>query len=212
MTRGKKSFFESLYESFAENFAEHMPPAQAGPAQPFGFVTDIKDWMGELGRNALPRFGVHMLSHAECEHHISARTMCPNRSVAECVSCGKATCLFHGFVNHEATLICEQCTGESASRQRFREKKPPKARARAQEAPRPKYRAPRGPSFDPERVQALLALGLPPQASFADVQSRFRELASKLHPDKFPEPERKAAGERFAKITQAYETLKAKAA
>lgn len=217
--RKERSFFEHLYENFAQHFSDGIPPMEPMEPmgdmppmgeQPFGFVSDIREWMSQLGRNALPRFGIFMISHGQCEQPVGQRSACANRAVAECVVCGLPTCLFHGFINHEATLVCEGCA--SWAERRVPKKKRMKQQAREAPPPRPQYRAPRTPNYDPERVQALMQLGLPPTATFADVQTRFRELAAKLHPDKFPENERKQAGEKFARITAAYETLKAKAA
>ncbi len=56
------------------------------------------------------------------------------------------------------------------------------------------------------RTQDLRRLGLPPSASWQQVESRYRRLALRLHPDANPA---RAAAERFAGIASAYQRLAA---
>lgn len=219
----EKTIFDTLYEEFTQHFGGGDAFDSEEPAPgPLDFVGELRGWLGDLGRNALARFGVHMLTGDLC-----TCPRCHGRAVAKCVLCGQPTCLSHGFVNHDAELICDPCVqaAEVPRAKRRKPKKQPNAFQREQarqrnrvrengrrEEARPHFRPSRGPAYDPERIAALLDLGLPPAATPADVHARFRELASKLHPDKFPPPERARAEAAFKKVTAAYETLKAKAA
>jgi len=63
---------------------------------------------------------------------------------------------------------------------------------------------------DPVRARALSTLGLGDAADGADVQRAFRQLASRLHPDRFPRAsgsERRDLMRRFAEVSAAYHAL-----
>jgi hypothetical protein len=63
---------------------------------------------------------------------------------------------------------------------------------------------------DPVRARALSTLGLGHGADAAEVRRAFRQLASELHPDRFPaagEAQRADLMRRFAEITAAYHAL-----
>ncbi|KAG0218634.1 hypothetical protein BGX33_006585 [Mortierella sp. NVP41] len=65
----------------------------------------------------------------------------------------------------------------------------------------------RGPSGDPMGYYAVL--GVPKDASVQEIQSAFRGLAMKWHPDRFSTPEDKAKGKKkFQEITAAYSILR----
>jgi DnaJ-domain-containing protein 1 len=60
------------------------------------------------------------------------------------------------------------------------------------------------------RRRALSVLGLRPDATREDVNRAFRSLASRVHPDRYPdacEETRRALSERFAQIASAYHAL-----
>ena len=57
-------------------------------------------------------------------------------------------------------------------------------------------------SYNPSEYYTVL--GLPPNASFADVKKKYKVLAKKYHPDLNPDPQ---AHEMFLKIAEAYEML-----
>ncbi|KAI1314902.1 hypothetical protein EDD11_001582 [Mortierella claussenii] len=60
---------------------------------------------------------------------------------------------------------------------------------------------------DPQGYYA--ALGVPPTASVQEIQSAFRGLAMKWHPDRFSTPEDKAVGKKkFQEVTAAYSVLR----
>ena len=97
----------------------------------------------------------------------------------------------------DADIVCNACLEKAIGKQA---KKRPEARS---------SRA----GHDPERLAALEVLGLPPSATWPEVQARFRALSAKWHPDKFKDVEKKAAAEkRFKAVTQAYHSLKRRAA
>ena len=77
-------------------------------------------------------------------------------------------------------------------------------RPRAREStPGPKRR-------DPVRARALSTLGLPENADPVTVQQAFRKLASRCHPDRFPDAnadQRAVLMRRFAELTAAYHSL-----
>jgi molecular chaperone DnaJ len=50
-------------------------------------------------------------------------------------------------------------------------------------------------------------LGIPKEASLADIKKSYRSLALKWHPDRVPENEKKAAEEKFKEISEAYGVL-----
>jgi hypothetical protein len=61
-----------------------------------------------------------------------------------------------------------------------------------------------------KRTEALSVLGLDEDASLSDVTRAFRDLASRLHPDRHPDvpdPVRRAIEQRFAALSAAYHTL-----
>jgi hypothetical protein len=63
---------------------------------------------------------------------------------------------------------------------------------------------------DPVRTRALATLGLTDAADRASVQNAFRELARRMHPDRFPSAnaaERAELIRRFAAVTAAYHAL-----
>ncbi|KAF9907546.1 hypothetical protein EC991_010842 [Linnemannia zychae] len=65
----------------------------------------------------------------------------------------------------------------------------------------------RGPAGDPMGYYAVL--GVPKNASVQEIQSAFRGLAMKWHPDRFSTPEEKAKGKKkFQEITAAYSVLR----
>lgn len=62
----------------------------------------------------------------------------------------------------------------------------------------------------PARTWALSLLGLPANATFADIRQAFRKLALMLHPDRHPSAtaqRRQELAEQFAEITKAYHAL-----
>lgn len=63
-------------------------------------------------------------------------------------------------------------------------------------------------SADPSSSNAYEILGVPRSADLAAVKAAFRKLAQKHHPDAVPAAEKASAGERFARINQAYELLR----
>ncbi|KAG0371245.1 hypothetical protein BGZ54_008249 [Gamsiella multidivaricata] len=66
---------------------------------------------------------------------------------------------------------------------------------------------PSGPPGDPQGYYAVL--GVPTDASVQEIQSAFRGLAMKWHPDRFNTPEEKAKGKKkFQEITAAYSVLR----
>lgn len=82
----------------------------------------------------------------------------------------------------------------------FLEGRPRKRRASAQAAPGARA----------EREEALCILGLPKDASRADVQTAFRRLAQESHPDRRPgatEAERRELLRRFSSLSRAYHKL-----
>lgn len=61
--------------------------------------------------------------------------------------------------------------------------------------------------------EALEALGLTKNSTWEEVRKRYRELAKKMHPDRFAalgKQEQQTANERFTAITQAYQTLESR--
>jgi DnaJ domain len=67
-----------------------------------------------------------------------------------------------------------------------------------------------GSRKDPVRVRALETLGLSETADRASIQRAFRQLASRLHPDRFPTvaaTDRADLIRKFAEITAAYHAL-----
>ncbi len=63
---------------------------------------------------------------------------------------------------------------------------------------------------DPVRARALSTLGLTDVSDRASVQRAFRQLAARMHPDRFPaatEADRASLMRRFAEITAAYHAL-----
>src|SRR5476651_1444254 len=50
-------------------------------------------------------------------------------------------------------------------------------------------------------------LGVPRDASLADIKKTYRSLALKYHPDRVPEAEKKVAEEKFKEISEAYGVL-----
>lgn len=71
----------------------------------------------------------------------------------------------------------------------------------------PGRREARRPTPATPEGEALAQLDLPPDASFAEVKSRYKTLVKRLHPD--ANGGDKAAEERLKVINQAYSTLKA---
>jgi hypothetical protein len=81
----------------------------------------------------------------------------------------------------------------------------PRGRDREGAAP-----APSGRRRDPVRAAALSTLGLTDDADRASVQRAFRQLAARMHPDRFPAvgaTDRATLMRRFAEITAAYHAL-----
>lgn len=69
---------------------------------------------------------------------------------------------------------------------------------------------PREPSIPTEKRRALATLGLSPSATMHEIQSAFRMLAARLHPDRHghaPPHVREAISAHFSRLSQAYHAL-----
>lgn len=179
---------------FATLFGKAL--GMAGTGELAGALADLKDYFASVGSHALEKWGMDYAMGVSC-----AVKRCPARSFGRCDGCGNPTCVGHGRIGDEADILCQICVAKvtgKAGREGPKQKK-------ASRAPRTGH--------DPERLAALEVLGLPPDSTWPEVQTRFRELTAKLHPDKFKDPDAKASAEkRFKAVTVAYETLKRRAA
>lgn len=160
--------------------------AVAGTGALGGVWDSLQEYLGGLASAAADKWAVDMALGTKCK-------VCDRRAFGRCERCQLPACLFHGRMSSEADVLCERCIDELLGRKR---------KTRHGRAPR-----------DPERAAALEVLGLDDDASWEDVQVRFRELTAKLHPDKVKDPvKKKKAEEKFKRVTVAYEALKRRAA
>jgi DnaJ-domain-containing protein 1 len=103
------------------------------------------------------------------------------------------------MVAHNADVVCVKCVNEFVVIAR--------ARQGGQEP---------GPAAQPEDTQALRkkhlkTLGLTPDSSWTEVQSTYRDLVKKNHPDKHPDGQkREDATAKMSKINEAYSWLLAR--
>lgn len=165
----------------------------AGAGTLGGALLDLRDYLVSVGTNAAEKWAADYAAGTDCGF-----SRCPAKAFGRCDGCGKPTCLAHGRISDEADVLCQVCVA------RVTGKTPGKKR--------PEARAPRQ-GHDPERLAALEVMGLPPTATWPEVQARFRSLTAKWHPDKHKDPEDKARAEKmFKQVSAAYETLKRRAA
>jgi hypothetical protein len=168
----------------------------AGGAVLGGALLGMRDYVTHLGASAVEKWSVDYAMGVTCTAPSSKRG-CGTGSFGRCDGCGQPTCLYHGRISADADIVCNVCLEKATGKQA---KKRPEARS---------SRA----GHDPERLAALEVLGLPPSATWPEVQARFRALSAKWHPDKFSAADKKAAAEkRFKAVTQAYHSLKRRAA
>ena len=162
--------------------------------------TQLQPWATAMVQQAMLRWSAVIASGARC-----GVGRCEHAAVGFCEACGGPACLHHARPNFSAALVCERCVFEKIRDSRFTRAangadRPPSSR-RGQ-------RAKRRP-MDEQTAAALLVFGLPASASWEQINARFRELATTLHPDKHPEgPRRLKAQERFARVSAAYAVLK----
>jgi hypothetical protein len=167
-----------------------------------GALVNLRDYVTHLSASALEKWSMDYAMGVVCTAPTSKKGGCGAGSFGRCDGCGQPTCLYHGRISADADICCNVClekaTGK-ADQSRTRQKRPDARSSRA--------------GHDPERLAALEVMGLPPNATWPEVQKRFRELTGKFHPDKFKDPAKKASAEkRFKAVTGAYETLKRRAA
>lgn len=153
---------------------------------PGRLVRELQPILSRLAMQATSKWQMHLLTESPCYG-------CNRPSLGPCVKCSEPTCLHHAWMSVDADLLCHACAGGKAARKKS---KPP----------------PAAPDPEAARVAALRELGLGPDASWHEVQVRFREIVAKNHPDRFPPARREKAQERFKRITAAYEVLKQRSA
>lgn len=185
----------------------------------------VAPWFNELTRSATTRWLPHLVLGIRCEVVLqdpSGAVPCVIASVADCAVCRRPCCLDHSFVSKGGEAICYPCAhaayrahapkmpGEqSAAGQR----EPRAERARARSAPRDSAPGPPPPSTEEDlRERAFAAarkeLGVKASASWADVESAYKALLKKHHPDRYASARDKAThSARFVKVRAAYDFL-----
>lgn len=107
---------------------------------------------------------------------------CHATSVLPCDVCRLPTCLNHAQVDKFGQGTCFACVVEMVQLKQGHAHVHGHA---AGAAPPPPPPPPRQPPAEMDKIyEALKVLGLPPTASFKEVQSKHRKLAAKNHPDR----------------------------
>lgn len=160
----------------------------------------IAPWVAELSRAATEHWLPVLVQGIPCEvidrmpDGLGVR--CTQKCIAACGVCHKPCCLDHSFVSKRCAAICYGCAQRASDA--FNPKAPPPPPPRrppdppgdARSAPRDSGQESRQENTPPHRNKALLAearkiLGIKHQKpSTAEVQTAYRRLAAKYHPDK----------------------------
>lgn len=163
-------------------------------------------WMQQFMVRATPIVEREARSGAKCEIPAivppGVRQPCGNGALIRCAVCRRASCLGHVFVNVAAEAVCFECVGVAARArgQTFRHDQ------QQQQAPPPQQK----PSPRREEIEAALkTLGLEKTASWEEVETAYKSLLRKHHPDRKRTEDGKAkATERFKRVRTAYDALK----
>lgn len=192
--------FEDLVGTLFGGFQRGAPP----------LVTEILlPWANKVGLGALARWSPIVGSNIQCDLPVKLGMphRCAGRAVAGCGCCKKAVCLDHAMVAANADVICLRCVNEmlKITQERVASAAPPPGQ---DDARRPN-RGPVDPAqYARDRRKHLKVLGIEDdEPEVDDIKAAYRRLVAKMHPDRFPEDERKAATKRFLKIQQAYDFL-----
>lgn len=193
------------WPEIASGFMEGLNEAR-GPAREV--LEELRLWATHLSRNALVRWPQIVMTGSRCEiPPVRGSEPCDGRAMVACDACGALCCLAHARVDYRAGGTCAVCVGEQITE---------KTRANWQwEDPPPRERAKGGKQQQrAKRMHADIdaafdVLGLDPDATWEEVQTRHREKARELHPDRAKsQRERERRNKRMSRVNAAFETLK----
>lgn len=149
----------------------------------------MQPFLLNLSSSATLKWGSFLLNDYPC-----VKRGCPESAVGYCAGCGRTVCLAHAAVSMRGDVVCLKCVtdlhGDGPS--------PKNASS--------KRRKQRATSGDTDVDACLRVLGITPSDDWderwEEIKARYRELARLKHPD------RGGDTEAFARINDAFETLR----
>lgn len=185
-----------------------MIAQQAEPDDPL--MRELLHWAGKLEAAAGERWRGVVASGIRCtvpDLKMGIVMPCDESAIAACAACRQPTCLRHSMVAINADIVCLRCVNEVVSvvRERLRQGSGQAGHGSngAQRQPDP------GEEFERLRKAHLRTLGLKDPTDWSEIETSYKDLLVKNHPDRAPPAKRKQAEEKFKKVRVAYDWLAA---
>jgi hypothetical protein len=164
---------------------------------------ELRPWMRHLGLQAAPKWVPRIAAGFPCKVPLYRSGVrigaCPGRAVAECDVCRQTCCLQHARIDQFGEAICFLCVAEARAQSRRRR---PSQAAASDAADEEVARR--------ELQRARKVLGVKAADNWQLIQSKYKQLSFKFHPDRHRTPAAKQnAAEKFKEVQWAYKLLDA---
>lgn len=165
----------------------------------------ILQWVGHVQMHVMTRWRHVVASGVRCGVRpiVAGRPVqCAEPAIGACAFCGGPVCLVHGAIDVNANIFCHPCVARAAKALGVQPRT-------EQDVPPPPPRVDQ--VVAQQRKKFLRVLGLADPITAEELNTTFRELMVKNHPDRMvgaTEAKKETAKARCARFTEAYHWLK----
>lgn len=181
---------------------------------------ELGPWFSRLSQNAAKKWLPRILSDASCQVPTLSSGMpspCTRHAIAVCDVCGRNVCLEHARVDHRGEGICFPCIAAAMKAakqhgQAFFDGNTVADRGYENPPPAGGPGGARPPNNEQAKKEALREaykiLGVKQSCTDAELKAAYRKLASKWHPDKFTDSQKKSDAEtKIKRINRAHDFI-----
>jgi hypothetical protein len=171
---------------------------------------EVRPWLANLVKHAAPKWLPRLSFGFACTLPRPDGYACPRPAVAACDACGRPCCLDHARIDQWGDAICYACCWEIGQQKRSERAAGggPHAHAQPPHEHAHAHQAPNQPPPIPEKelTWARRTLGVKKSDEWADVQSAYKRLLAKWHPDRHPN-DAATAEKKFKDVRRAFDLL-----